>query len=235
MSSDGKRVAVVTGASSGIGKVTADLLSKQGITTIGLSRRVEDTHLTRRCDVRDEQLVRAVFGDIIAGFGHIDILINCAGIVSQSDPLAVPVEEWDAVLRTNLVGTYLCCKHAIPTMSAQRFGRIVNVSSIAGRSYSRTASIAYTCSKYAVVGLTRQLAASFGREGITINCVCPSQTKSEMLLTNVAPEQIDALVASIPVGRLAEPEEVAQVICFLASDAASYINGAAVDVNGGQI
>lgn len=235
MSSKEKRVAVVTGASSGIGKATADLLQGRGIATIGVSRRLRDSDWSRSCDVREEESVQDVFRSVMARFGRIDILVNSAGIASMGDPLALSVEEWESVLRTNLIGTYLCCKHAIPAMRAQGFGRVINVSSIAGRSYSRTASPAYTCSKYAVIGLTRQLAAVCGRNGITVNCVCPSHTKSEMLLANVSREEMDKLAASIPVRRLAEPEEVAQTICFLASDAASYINGAIIDVNGGQM
>lgn len=234
MSSEEGRIGVITGASSGIGRVTAELLRKRGITAVGISRRLEDTDLTRRCDVRDEEDVARVFRELSSTLGQIDILVNCAGVASRSDPLALQVGEWEAVLRTNLIGTYLCCKHAIILMRVRRYGKIVNVASIAGRSYSRTSSLAYTSSKYGVIGLTRQLAANFGRDGININCVCPSQTKSEMLVANVPQAELDALAASIPLGRLAEPEEVAEAICFLVSDAASYLNGAVIDVNGGQ-
>ncbi|OFW07581.1 MAG: hypothetical protein A3H96_00050 [Acidobacteria bacterium RIFCSPLOWO2_02_FULL_67_36] len=235
MSDTGARVALVTGASRGIGRATVVLFSSRGITTVGLARGLADTPLTRRGDVADETDVRRVCDDVVATFGRIDILVNCAGIATTGDPLALSVDDWETVLRTNLIGTYLCCKHVLPVMRRHGFGRIVNVASIAGRSHSRTASVAYTASKYGVVGLTRQLAAAFGRDGISINCVAPSQTKTDMLAAAATLEQLDAVAAANPLGRLAEPREVAEAIGFLASDAASYINGAVLDVNGGQL
>jgi len=231
-----QRVAVVVGASSGIGDATATLLQAKGISTIRLARRLENSDSTRCCDVRDEYAVKDVFLELASQFGRLDILINCAGIASPaSDPLMHEKEEWETIFQTNLFGTYFCCKYAIPIMKRHKYGRIVNLSSIAGRSYSKTASLPYTCSKYGVIGLTRQLAANFGEDGITINCVSPSHTKSEMLLANVSQEQIDSLSTAVPLRRLAEPGEVAQTICFLVSEAASYITGAVVDVNGGQL
>lgn len=235
MSNEERRVAVVTGASRGIGKTTAELLRAQGVTTIGLSRHVVDTAQTRRCDVGDPAVVARVFRAVQRDVGRIDILVNCAGVVTMSDPLEERVEEWEALWRTNVLGAYLCCQEALKPMRAQRAGRIVNLSSIAGRSFSRTASVAYTCSKYAVIGLTRQLAAGCGRDGVTVNCVCPSATRTEMLLANVPPPQLQALAEANPLGRLAEPHEIAQVVAFLVSDAASYLNGAVIDVNGGLL
>lgn len=235
MSSDAKRFAVVTGASRGIGKVTVELLRTNGIVTIGLSRKLEDSDRTRRCDVRDSDTVQRVFSEIVSTLGQIDILVNCAAVVSIGDPLQISAKEWEEVLHANLLGTYFCCKHAILHMRARRYGKIVNVASIAGRSYSRTASVAYTCSKYAVIGLTRHLAANFGKDGININCVAPSQTMTDTLIANVPKGEIDALAGANPMGRLATPEEVARSIVFLSSDAASYINGAVLDVNGGLV
>ncbi len=235
MSNEDRRFAVVTGASSGIGKVTAKLLSQSGILTVAISRRLKNSEWTRRCDVQQESSVQRVFNEIASTLGHIDILVNCAAVVSTEDPLEISVEKWEEVFRVNLLGSYFCCKYAIPHMRGRRYGKIVNVSSIAGRLYSRTASVAYTCSKYAVIGLTRHLAATFGRDGININCVAPSQTLSDTLMAHVPQAQLNVLAASNPLGRLASPEEVARSIIFLASDAASYINGAVLDVNGGLV
>lgn len=229
------KVAVVTGASSGIGEATASLLRARGFLTVGLSRRARPGRWARRCDVGDEASVAAAFRGILRDFGRLDVLVNCAGLAHAAGPLAVRPRDWEAVFRTNALGTYLCCKHALPAMRRRRYGRIVNLSSVAGRSYSRSASVAYTASKYAVIGLTRHLAASFGRDGVTVNCVCPSQTRTRMLEEALSPARKRALAAAHPMGRLAEPEEVARVVGFLAGDEATYVNGACVDVNGGLL
>ncbi len=235
MSSKGQRVAVVTGASGGIAKATADLLKQQGMAAIGLSRSLEATETTLSCDIKDEDSVANAFSEIAKRFGRIDASINAAAVTTTGEPLSATVKEWEETLRTNVIGTYLCCKYAIQEMLKQGTGSIVNISSVAGRSYSLTASVPYTSSKYAVIGLTRQLAARYGREGIRINCVCPSQTRTELLLKHVPADRLETLARANPLGRLAEPVEVAHTIAFLASEAASYINGAVVDVNGGML
>ncbi len=234
MSADGPRVAIVTGAGSGIGRAAAERLRKDGVTVVGLGRRLPSSPTTRSCDVRDEATVARVIAEVTREHGRLDILVNCAGVAVAAGPLEVTLEQWEEMLRTNLIGTYWCCKHAVLAMRPRRYGRIVNVGSIAGRSFSRTASVAYTCSKYAVIGLTRQLAASVAADGITVNCVCPSQTRTEMLAA-VPAAQLEAVAAAVPIGRLAEPEEVAEAIAFLTGEAAGYVNGAVLDVNGGQL
>lgn len=230
-----EHVAVVTGASSGIGRATFDLFTKQGWRTVGLARRFSNTPSTRRVDVDRVAEVEKVFHDLLKEHGRIDVLVNCAGITSMMNPLEIPVAEWEKVFRTNVFGTYLCCQQVLPAMCERRFGKIVNVSSIAGRFYSQSASVAYTASKYAVIGITRQLAGQFAAHGVNINCVCPSQTATEMFLNNVSKEQQERLTANHPMKRLAKPEEVAEAIAFLTSDKASYINGAVLDVNGGLL
>lgn len=224
----------MTGASRGIGRATVSLFESRGLTTIGVARGLPDGDHTRSLDVGDDDSVKRLCDEIASSFGRLDILVNCAGVASSGDPLKLALADWESALRTNLIGTYFCCKHALPVMQRQGFGRIVNVASIAGRSFSRTASVAYTASKYGVVGLTRQLAATCGRDGVTVNCVAPSQTRTEMLAA-ASPEQLAAIAAANPLGRLAEPQEVAEVIGFLVSDAASYVNGAVLDVNGGVL
>lgn len=235
MSSSLTRVAAVTGGSSGIGEATADLFTRQGYVTVRLSRRLSDGVHTARCDVRSASSVAKAFRRILQRFGRLDVLVNCAGIASFGDPLRLTTEEWEQVLGTNLLGTFLCCQQALRPMQRQRYGRIVNIASIAARSHSASASVAYTSSKYGVVGLTRQLAAQFGRGGLTVNCVCPSETLTEMLQRRVSPARRRALAAMHPLGRLGRPEEVAHVIAFLASEDASFVNGAVVDVNGGLL
>ena len=164
-----------------------------------------------------------------------DALVNCAGIATTTPPLEITVTEWLEIFKTNFVWTYLCCQYVLPSMCERRFGKIINISSVAGRLYSESASLAYTASKYAVIGLTKQLAAQFGAHHLNINCVCPSQTKTEMLVAHVSQEKQEALVAKNPMQRLAEPKEIAEVIAFLASEKASYVNGGVIDVNGGLL
>ena len=236
MSSETQRVAIITGASRGIGKAAIELLNRDGFLSVSVSRGLDDTPTTRRCDVRDDDAVHQVFDDVAGSFGRIDVVVNCAGIASkQGDPLAVSRDEWQAMFETNLLGTYHCSKHGIRHMQKRRYGRVINIASVAGRSYSKTASLAYTCSKYGVIGLTRQLGVAFGKDGITVNCVAPSQTLTEMLSENSTANELESLAIENPVGRLATPEEVAESICFLASDRAGYINGAVLDVNGGLL
>ena len=179
--------------------------------------------------------MKDLFAELVATFGQVDILVNNAGIVTHGDILETSFEAWEDVMRTNLTGAFLCCKHALGHMKDRRYGKVLNISSIAGRSRSTMASVAYTCSKYGIVGLTRQLALHYASYNININCVCPSQTRTPMLVENVSQERIDALVSNIPAGRLAETRDIAETVYFLSTDASAYINGAAIDVNGGQL
>jgi 3-oxoacyl-[acyl-carrier protein] reductase len=232
--SDAKRIAIVTGASQGIGKAIYCLFAERGITTIGVSRHIALSDTTRRCDLRSEAAVQELCAELVGTFGHIDILVNNAGTVTHGDILETSLDDWENVIQTNLTGTFLCCKHVLGHMKERHYGKIVNISSIAGRFRSSMASVAYTCSKYGVVGLTRQLALHYARHNININCVCPSQTRTPMLVEKVSQERINQLVSTIPAGRLAEPDDIARAVYFLATDEASYINGAVIDVNGGQ-
>ncbi|SVE15482.1 uncharacterized protein METZ01_LOCUS468336 [marine metagenome] len=116
-----------------------------------------------------------------------------------------------------------------------KYGKIVNVSSIAARSYSKTASVEYTSSKYGLIGLTKQLAYKYGKYNLNINCICPSQTETEMLLKNLTKKQISKIEEQIPLGRIAKPEQIADLVYFLSSDYSNYINGSVIDINAGQI
>lgn len=229
------RVALITGASKGIGKAIFDLFKERGITAIGISLRIERSTFTRPCDIRNEEQIKTLITELISTYHHIDILVNNVGIVTHSDILDTTLEEWEHVIRTNLTGVFLTSKHVLGHMKERGYGKIVNISSIAGRFRSSMASAAYTCSKYGVIGLTRQLAYHYAPYGININCVCPSQTRTPMLVETVSEQEIRALVSKIPAGRLAEPLDIAEAAYFLCSDSAAYINGAVLDVNGGQL
>src|SRR3989338_7836606 len=168
-----KRVAVVTGGSRGIGKATVELLQNEGWQTIGLARSFKNTKSTRQVDIQNPEAVEKTFKELIQEWGQVDALVNCAGIATTTPPLEITVTEWLEIFKTNVVGTYLCCQYVLPSMCERRFGKIINISSVAGRLYSESASLAYTASKYAVIGLTKQLAAQFGAHHLNINCVCP--------------------------------------------------------------
>jgi len=230
-----KQTAVITGASRGIGKAIYDLFKERGITAVGVSRNIQLTETTRQCDIRYETSVKELFDDLIDSFKHIDILVNNAGIVTHENILETKLEDWEDVMCTNLTSAFLCCKHVLKHMKARNYGKIINISSIAARSRSSMASVAYTCSKYGLIGLTRQIALHYAKYNININCVCPSQTKTAMLTENISQEEIDSLISCIPAGRLAQPEDIAEVVYFLTTGGASYINGAVIDVNGGQL
>lgn len=226
---------MVTGGSSGIGKATVALLRTGEYEVVSLSRHCEKTNFSYPCDVRKKEEVKQVMANIRGDFGRIDVLVNSAGISATTKPLDVTAEEWQDIFQTNVLGVYWCCQQVLPIMRERRYGRIVNVSSIAGRLFSQNGSVAYTASKYAVVGLTRHLASQFGAYGIYVNCVCPSLTKTEMMVHLIPESRQKELADQNPLKRLAEPGEVAEVIAFLASDQSSYINGAILDVNGGLL
>lgn len=230
-----KPVAVITGGSRGIGRATLELLSRRGYRAVDLSRHAKSSSSSEPCDVSSEVSVRSAFRAIDARFGRIDALVNCAGVATFGGTLALSALDWETVFQINTTGTFLCCQQALQRMAKRRSGSIVNVSSIAGRSFSRTASVAYTASKYAVIGLTRQLAFEFAPKGIRVNCVAPSQTQTEMLVKNFSKAQLKKIAASLPQGRLAKPSEVASVIAFLVGEKSAYMNGAVLDVNGGLL
>jgi len=166
---------------------------------------------------------------------RIDILIN-AQAINHCVPIEnISIAQWGKVLATNLTSIFLMCKACVPHMKKQRYGKIVNISSVAARNRSPVSGVHYVASKSAILGFTRQLAFETAPFGLNVNAVCPGQTETPMLMKSMTPSQRKALAKSIPLRRIADPEEQASVILFLASDTASYMSGAVVDVNGGQI
>ena len=228
------KIVLITGASKGIGRRVADLLTSDGQTVYCASRSGQGG-LNIQMDVTCEDSVRSAFEYVFNKHGRIDVLINNAGIASSTPIETCEFSEWDRIIRTNLSGAFLCSREAIRYFLRQDGGCIVNVSSIAGRLYSLTASEAYTCSKYGLIGLTRQLANRYGKHGIRVNAVCPSQTLTEMLVNGTSEMQRQQLSESNPLGRLADPMEVAEAIRFLTSDKCAYLNGAVIDINGGIV
>ena len=221
------KVAIITGASKGIGFETMSIFEESGYTCYDFSR-------TSGIDITNQKLVNKKVKKIFKKHGRIDILVNNAGIVSTTDILDMSLEEWDNILNVNLTGAFICTKSILPYMLKGKGGKIVNVSSIAGVDKSKVASVAYTASKHGLVGLTKQLAYKYAKHNINVNCVAPSQTKTEMLMDNLSEKEINKLEKQIPNGRLLDPSEVANTIYFLTLDETSYINGEVININGGQ-
>ena len=173
--------------------------------------------------------------DITERFGRLDILVNNAGIVSPTAFEAIEESEWRRVLDVNVNGVFFCTQAVIPAMKANGYGRIVNFSSTAGKNVSTVGGASYTTSKAAVLGLSRAAAKELAPYGITVNAVCPGMIDTDMLRVAWSEERIQEYIPSIPLNRMGRPAEVAELVCFLASDRAAYITGAALDITGGEL
>jgi 3-oxoacyl-[acyl-carrier protein] reductase len=240
------RVALVTGAARGIGRAVALTLARDGADvavadtdlsgaeeTVGLvnGRRV----LAARADVSSEDSVMGLYSTLLAEMGRLDILVNNAGIFKMTDPLDIGAEEWDRIMAVNARGTFLMCREALRHMMVSGHGTIINLASTAGKSGgSVMAGVHYAASKAAVICLTKSLARYAAPHKIRVNAVAPGPTVTEM--TAAWGEDANARIAEqIPLGRYANPQEVAEAVAFLASDRAGFITGEIVDVNGGLI
>lgn len=233
---EGRR-ALVTGAGSGIGEAVARALHAEGAEVVladaaGQRVRALAGELGARTqavtlDVRDEDAVAAAMGDL-------DVLANVAGIGSTTNAPDTSLEVWENVFAVNVRGTFLCCKHAIPAMIERGGGAIVNIASVAGL-VGLPNRAAYCASKGAVIALTRALAIDHVRQGIRVNAVCPGTVDSPWVrrLVDDAGESIDALRARQPMGRLGTTDEVAQAVLYLASDAAAFVTGSGLVIDGG--
>jgi 3-oxoacyl-[acyl-carrier protein] reductase len=241
-----ERVALVTGASQGIGRTCALRLAKEGATVALAARNQEKlnelvTEITVAggkaaafpLDVGDEEQVKATVKAVIAQFGKIDILVNNAGITRDQLVMRMKRADWDAVLQTNLTSAYLCIQAIIPSMLKQRWGRIINITSVFGQ-MGQAGQANYSASKAGLIGLTMAIAREVGSRNITCNAVAPGFIETPM--TAVLSEEFkQAAIKQIPLGRVGMPEDVAGAVAFLASDDASYITGHVLSVNGGML
>lgn len=242
-----ERVVLVTGAGRGIGAAVARAFAAEGARVAAididdaaikaLAGTLRPEPLPLRADVTRAAEVRAAVDAIVARWGPVDILINNAGGFGTVRPETeqIPDEEWNAVLALNLTSAFLCSKAVLPDMKRRGWGRIVNLSSIGGRGAAVVLSSPYATTKAGILGFTRHLALETARTGITVNAVAPGPVATERFLALRTPAETDALVQRVPMGRASEPSEIAQCILFLASDAASYMTGACLDVNGGVL
>jgi 3-oxoacyl-[acyl-carrier protein] reductase len=239
------RVAIVTGASRGLGLAAAARLHERGA-SVAINVRDRDRAQAAAESLGDRAL--AVPGDVAAPgvpeeivnrtlehFGRVDIIVNNAAHARSTRFPDLSAEEWRQALEVNMTAPFLMMKAALPIMKRQRYGRIVNISSTAGRQVSTLGGAHYTASKTGLLGLTRAAAKELGTFGITVNAVCPGMIDTELTRENATPELLDRLAAGYPVPRLGTALEVADLICFAASEAAGYITGASLDINGGDL
>ena len=239
------RVVMITGAARGLGRATAERFLSRGahvavnVRTQGrantLAQELGSNSHPAPGDVRDLEVVRAVVSGIVERFGCLDVLVNNAAIASGTRFEQLTEEEWRATLDTNLTAAFFCIQSVVPVMKRQGYGRIINVSSLAGRSVSTLGGAHYTASKAGMLGLTRAAAKELGVYGITVNAVCPGLFDTELTHANATQERLEAVSQNFPITRLGKPEEVADLICFLASESAGYITGASFDINGGSL
>lgn len=242
------KVAIVTGAAQGIGKAIVLALAAEGakvvVNDINLNkaeavatqiREMGQNAIAVQADVSKATEVNQMVEATLKEFGTIDILVNNAGVLRPTRLEEITEEEWDWVMATNVKGVFLCTKAVLPTMKTKRSGKIVNMASIAGRSTSTFGGAHYTASKAAVLGLTRHTAREVSLFNINVNSLSPGSINTEMVRGSSTPERLEAEAAKIPLGRLGTPEEVADLVLFLASDEASFMTGATVDINGGDL
>jgi NAD(P)-dependent dehydrogenase (short-subunit alcohol dehydrogenase family) len=239
------RVAVITGAGSGIGLATARRFAAEGAKVVcvdvdesaGKLAADEVDGLFVRADVTVEDDVVAMYAAAVVAYGGLDIAFNNAGISPADDDsiLTTGIDAWRRVQDVNLTSVYLCCKHAIPHMQARGGGSIINTASFVAVMGSATSQISYTASKGGVLAMSRELGVQFAREKIRVNALCPGPVNTPLLQELFAkdPERAARRLVHIPVGRFAEPEEIAAAVAFLASDDSSFITASSFLVDGG--
>lgn len=237
------RTAIITGAAQGIGKAIAERLSAAGATVAiadlnfanakQTAQEIGSDTLAVQIDVANAEGVQRTINTCLNQWGHIDILINNAGIVGRDAPVKdLTEDDWDQVLNINLKGTFLCSRAVLPAMLKQKKGTIVSVASISGKE-GNPSMAPYSVSKAGIICFTKALAKEHLQDNIRVNCVSPALIETP-LLDNVEQEQIDYMTSKIPLGRLGQPSEVAAVVHFLASDDASFVTGQCYDISGGR-
>jgi NAD(P)-dependent dehydrogenase (short-subunit alcohol dehydrogenase family) len=243
------KIALITGAGSGIGREAAKLFAGEGARVVVADRDAAGGEATVRAvadaggeasfvetDVASSESVRAAIAHAEERHGGLHVLFNNAGIFpdDDGDPVATPEPVWDRVMDVNLKGVFLGCKHGIPALLRAGGGSIINTASFVAVMGAATAQVAYTASKGGVLAMTREIAVIYARQGIRANALCPGPVNTPLLQELLAePEARARRLVHVPMGRLAEPEEVARAALFLASDDAAYVNGTSFLVDGG--
>lgn len=246
MADQQKGAAIVTGAARGIGRAIAETLAAAGNAVVIADRDAAAAEQTAselrgaghralavQVDVADRASVAAMVAASIAEFGQVDVLVNNAGIAGKAAPIAEQSDEdWDVMMAVDLKSVYLCCQAVLPHMLERKYGSIVNVASIAGKEGNPN-MVPYSAAKAGVIGLTKSLGKEVAQHGVRVNAVAPAVIGTEILL-QLTQQQIDYMTSKIPMARLGKPEEVAQVVAFLASDGSSFVTAQCYDVSGGR-
>ncbi|MDR0561717.1 MAG: SDR family oxidoreductase [Spirochaetaceae bacterium] len=241
------RVAVVTGAAQGIGYHTAKMMCRNGmqVALVDLSQEKLDRAAQElraspdaaetapfACDVSDEQAIEKTVKQIVQRFGGIDVLVNGAGILSATKIPDIQRSEWDKILSVNLSGSFFMVQKTLPYLQQSKHGRIINISSVAGRMGGVENSMSYAASKGGLCAITRGMARHLAPFGITANAVCPGPTRTP-IMDAYTDEKMRNLAAKNLLGRIGEPEDIAAGVCYLASEEAGYVTGIMLDINGG--
>jgi NAD(P)-dependent dehydrogenase (short-subunit alcohol dehydrogenase family) len=239
------RVAVVTGGGSGIGLATARRFASEGAKVVVVDLNADAGEAAAKevggefvpCDVSAEESVAELFDGVADRYGRVDIAFNNAGISPPDDDsiLTTGLDAWERVNRVNLTSVFLCCKYVIPHMQRQGKGSIINTASFVALMGAATSQIAYTASKGGVLAMTRELGVQFAREGIRVNALCPGPVSTPLLQELFAkdPERAARRLVHVPMGRFADPDEIAAAVAFLASDDSSFMTASSFVVDGG--
>ncbi|HKB63746.1 MAG TPA: SDR family NAD(P)-dependent oxidoreductase [Burkholderiales bacterium] len=223
------RTAIVTGGLQGIGAAIVKRLEASGAKVLVWDVAAK----TGAVDVSDAAAVERATAKALADLGKIDALVNNAGVAGLNLPsVDYPVEEWERVLRINLTSQFLCCRAVAPHMAKRKYGRIVNIASIAGKEGNPNA-VAYSASKAGVIALTKSLGKELARTGVLVNCVTPAAAKTA-IFDQMTREHIDYMLSKIPMSRFVTVEEIASLVCWLASEDCSFSTGAVFDISGGR-
>lgn len=240
------KVALVTGSSMGLGKAFAMDLARAGANVVvnnrsggelaeAVAKEIEAMGREAAvvpCDIGDADSVAKMVDTILKRFKRIDVLINNAGVSIDATTVKYDPKDWDRVFKTNIYGAFYCSKYCLPSMMEHKWGRIINISSVVGQ-IGVMGAPAYTASKSAIFGFTKASAKEVARKGITVNCISLGYFEGGGLLETLPPKIAESILAGIPIGRWGKPEEITSAINYLVSDAAAYITGQTININGG--
>jgi NAD(P)-dependent dehydrogenase (short-subunit alcohol dehydrogenase family) len=223
------RVAIVTGGAQGIGAAIVERMEASGANV-----RVWDIAAKKDAvDVSDPSAVERAMTKALAELGGVDVLVNNAGIAGLNSPtIEYPFDEWERVLRVNLTSQFLCCRAVAPHMVRRKYGRIVNIASIAGKEGNPNA-VAYSASKAGVIALTKSLGKELAKTGVLVNCVTPAAAKTA-IFEQMTRQHIDYMLSKIPMNRFVTVDEIASLVCWLASEDCAFSTGAVFDISGGR-